>query len=565
MRRTGGGLIYRVATASPSLFYFTSRFLPFTLKQILAEKISRAIANDDLSIPVNQELEGGIEKGGGIPSVYMDADEGSYTGKTIILRRDVDLKELGVRSEDPLKASREFSQWLEEEGLRKAEEMEVKGMEGFNPPRSMRTLLHEHCHWRLMRSTSSATLLDATSWRVELDQAVLGEQIYMRTGIPRRLNEENIGWLREHREEVEDSLVSMLQVREISGVLRDLVIHHFLLSVYYPCLLSPPVETVTWALVEPEFLRNEEFYLRLYFSGLPTESQRIAREFLDLSVDFLRGGGSRTSLIQASNTALDFPMREAQELGAIGRINPFNLEPNITSGHHLILERFRRALRGQRVERESREEKNFRRVIGYASQAGKVISSSLISRNPDAALFGMYEVMKRYSGPALERPKVVANVFIPGKGRFQFLSDPFSPFTMREYELKEDHPLRSKPSGLSIYRPGDLAGDSIQAITAVLSLLLALQRGSGAERIGDAMLNRDPVGYKVFLDALARMSRGEEYYPTWDSLGERFQLYSALIRGEPSSYYKLLVLWLRLTADLGPSVRLLIQEEGMAA
>jgi len=79
------------------------------------------------------------------------------------------------------------------------------------------------------------------------------------------------------------------------------------------------------------------------------------------------------------------------------------------------------------------------------------------------------------------------------------------------------------------------------------------------------MLNRDPVGYKVFLDALARMSRGEEYYPTWDSLGERFQLYSALIRGEPSSYYKLLVLWLRLTADLGPSVRLLIQEEGMAA
>ncbi|BCU68114.1 hypothetical protein HS7_15510 [Sulfolobales archaeon HS-7] len=559
-----GSLFYRFVRHFPSLTRLVLLNSPPSLKLKAIEMISRGIIDDNTTLNLSHSFK---EKNvGGIPFIELDSDEGIYTGNSIVIKTGTSLSEIGINSGDSDEAAKQFWNWLNSVALPAAFAIEEGNSTVDNAlnVKLFRTLVHEHCHWRILNGSSLSAIISAVSWRVELDQLLIGEEIYKRTGIPRNLMNDGSKWIKDNLSSVEQSLESLTTDDRIIDTINDLILHHFALTVFYPAVISPLVETLTWALIEREYVENKEKYLKMYFSSLPENSFEIAKDILDLSLRYLNSGVSRVKLINAANTALDFPIEEAYNSGLIGGMSAFDISEQLANIHNFLFDRFKRTLEGERVRTEIPENKSFRRIISYASKKGKAFDTSFLLRSPDASILGLSEVMKTYLTPNSKNPTVIAYVSTASGERIETVYSELTPLKRRTRESTNNPLVKSHQTGVPIMRPGDLAGDSIQLIVTVLAILMSLlfkeQVAKRLVSIGKRISYFDPQGYEVYKEIVGRILSGDPYFPTWDILGNKFELYNSLLRREETSYYKFLELWVRIIAELGSSSEYLITE-----
>ncbi|QKR00221.1 hypothetical protein GWK48_07390 [Metallosphaera tengchongensis] len=541
--------------------------MPARTKRYLVERMLGGLWTDENSLDLTHTITstGEIRN---INDANLKSEAGVFTGESVIMTKGVNLGELGIPTDSLGSMRRGFRNWFTNGGIDLMEAVEdgnPRALElsrklGTNlEARTLRTLVHEYIHWRSLKETSMATIIDAVSWRVELDQSVFAEASHRVGGIGRRLNEDTINYISENKDEI---VKNMSEAQGAESILYDLATHGYFLSLYYPAMISVLMEPVAWALVEDDLVKEKEKYLDYYFSYLSAKSRHIAEEILDRSVEYLKDG-TRTSLVEACRRALDFPLKEAESERLIGEVNPSEATSQLERAHGLLRDRFLKSLEG-RVEVETRRNKSFRKSIVYATKktAHNPFSLDIVMENLEPAIYGLSMMTSRFAKLALDRPSFLVYSRSPDGDPVILVYDISSPHIMSKDSYTKGG-FFSTQVGKPIYRLMDMVGDV--GYTLVPSLLI-LYYSSFVGKVDDEIILKqlvnlgfpirffDPSGYKSYLRLVKKILDGS--FSEWKSL------YSSLIT-EGNGFQDFMDYWLSLIEELGPASRFLYSEQGM--
>ncbi|BBG25957.1 hypothetical protein [Sulfuracidifex tepidarius] len=544
--------------------YKVMSHMPEKVKEYVVLRLSSSMYNDEKYLRVPHSLKTGGKRFTRLEDTNLKSEAGIFTGESVVLRKNVPLEGIGVDKTTVESMEESFHSWFANGGIFLMERVEdgedvghlAKALKTDLKSEAFRTLTHEHLHWRTLKGTSTASLVDAVSWRTELDLAIFAEMIHELAGIPRVLDQLAVDFIKKSIDDVVDAMMR----DDAVSLFEDIVTHSFSLSFYYPAMISVLMEPVAWSLVEEDFVRRKGEYLNYYFSYLSPRSREIAEETLDLSVDFLKVGGRRT-LIDACRKALDFPLKEALSNGIVGEIDPYNLLVQLEKSHEYLYDRFSRSLKGERIETEERAEKNFRRSLVYGGRMSynNQFGVNILKGNVSPAIYGFSIVISRYAKLALDRPSfIVYSKTINGEP-LTLVYDVIAP-TLRSMGRSLDDINVSKLSGKVVYRPLDMVGELGYSI--VPSLLFMYYSSFLGEVSEDEVVKQ-----LVQIGSSIRFMSGDnkEYLKFVKSVvnGEVSGSYQKVLEGGKEGMEEFLRFWLSLISRVGVTSRFLSLEQGM--
>ncbi|BBG23114.1 hypothetical protein IC006_0398 [Sulfuracidifex tepidarius] len=545
-----------------SLNYKVLSHMPDMVKDKLIVWLTSSLYDDSKSMKVEHHLMEG--KGlTHINDTNLKSDAGIFTGESVVIRRGIPLESMGINTDTVGSMEVGFHDWFKRGGISLMEGIEdgenvtelasklrtdVKGD-------AVRTLTHEHLHWRTLKGTSAGSIIDAVSWRVELDQAVFSEMVHELTGVPREVNQNTLELIKKNSDEI----VGAMMREDAVSLFEDLVKHSYFLSFYYPSMISVLLEPVAWALVEEDFVKKKEEYLDYYFSSLSDRSREIAGTVLDASVERVRRG-ERKSLINACRDALDFPMSEASSMKVVGEADPYSLTQQLTRSHEYLFDRFMKSLQGEEITRENKAERSFRRVLVYGGKkATNEFGVNILRKNLNPSIYGLSLMMSRYTKLALDKPSFIVYSHSKGNEPVILVYDVTAP-SLRSMGKSIESVNVSPLTGRVVYRPMDMVGELGYSI---VPSLLIMYYSSFLGEVDEEELLRQLVQIGFTIKFMS--GNYKEYLKFVKSIfnGDVKGSYPRVLSGGSEGMEEFLRFWLNLVTRLGESCRFLSAEQGM--
>lgn len=545
-----------------SLNYKVLSRMPDSVKDRMVSWLTKSMYNDSNSMKVEHRLLNG--KGlTHVNDANLKSEAGIFTGESVVIRRGIPLESMGIDLDNVESMEEGFHDWFRKGGISLMEGIEngkdvtrlAKRLKTDVKGEAFRTLTHEHLHWRTLKGTSMGSIVDAVSWRVELDQAVFSEMLHEVAGVPREVNERSLQFMKENAEEI----VQAMMRDDAVSLFEDLTMHSYFLSFYYPSMISVLLEPVAWALVEDDFVRRREEYLEYYFSSLSDRSKEIAGEVLDASLEYLKRG-ERKSLISACRDALDFPLSEASSMRVVGEANPYYLTEQLTRSHEYLFDRFMKSLHGEEIKREQDAERSFRRALVYAGKkATNEFGVNILRKNLNPSIYGFSMVMSRYTKLALDKPSFIVYSRSKNDEPVVLIYDVTAP-SLRSIGKSLENVNVSPLTGRVVYRPMDMVGELGYSI--VPSLLIMYYSSFLGEVDDDELLKQlVQIGFTIkFMSG-----NYKEYLRFIRSIfkGEVKGSYPTVLSGGKEGVEEFLRFWLSLVTRVGESCKFLSAEQGM--
>jgi len=430
---------------------------------------------------------------------------------------------------------------------------------------ALQNLIHEYVHWKIVKDTSLASIVDGISWRLRFDQLCLCEMIHQKTNLPRLLNHENDEILQQNKEEFRRKINLLENDYTMKQIFHDLITCHYYTLFYYQTILAIIVEPVTWALVEPEWMKEKEKYLEAYFGELDSPTHEMASRILSKCELFLNSKNSREArrtLIKAANNALDMPM--AKENLVDGTLE------KLQSMIETIIGRFENVLDGKQISLAIQKEKTFGNVLSYGlwiTEDHNVINKTVVEilsniANREPELFGyMIDRMRMWlNQPAYAYPTILFNCMITKDKFVKLRYDQLTGLTSSEETSSPIGNRKVRLTGMPLNRIDDIVGDLPSLLSTSLQVLyyLGVDDKEHCLELGKNLQHVD------------KENHGEKYYEQYKSfVNKLFEnkpdnlTYDSLRNG--NNFGAFLQFWLEMQINIGPGTKYLFMEHGMGA